>query len=169
MRFRYWARQSGVRRLGILTVIFSLVHTPLPQPDYHNIRHHDGPGQVCAYHDHLLRWHPQAGAAEDVAVLHWHWFLPLSERPDLPARGEGPAWHAHVADWDPGVWDADPPRLASPTVRCAERPEPALGFALAPVTADAPTPALAAHPPQAFSATFAPGTSLASLLQRWAC
>ncbi|MDR3632754.1 MAG: hypothetical protein P4L84_02900 [Isosphaeraceae bacterium] len=170
MRFRHWARQRGARGLGDIGLIFSLVHTPLPQADYHNIRHHDGPGELCAYHDHLLRWHPQATAAEDVAVLHWHWFLPQSERPEAPAGGEGPAWHAHVADWDASQWDAGPPRLSPPSVRFAERPAPSPIKALAPDLADALNPPrLASHPPQAFSATFAPRVSLASLLQRWAC
>lgn len=169
MPFRRWARQRGARGLGVLGLIFSLVHTPLPQPDYHNIRHHDGPGELCAYHDHLLRWHPQAKAAEDVALLHWHWFVPLSERPEAPASDDGPAWHAHVADWDAGTWDSDAPRLSTPCARFAERPAPSPITALLPVLINAPAPSLASHPPQAFSATFAPRVSLASLLQRWSC
>src|SRR5262245_52751760 len=115
MLFRRWAQQRGARGLGVLGLILSLVHTPLPQPDYHNIRHHDAPGEVCGYHDHLLRWHPTAGAAEDVAVLHWHWFLPVSTPRDLPEHADGPAWHAHIADWDVGGWEHDAPRISPPT------------------------------------------------------
>ena len=44
--------------LGIGFLILSAIHIPLPQADYHNIRHHDAPGEICLYHDHLLRWHP---------------------------------------------------------------------------------------------------------------
>jgi len=174
MPFRRWARQRGARGLGVLGLILSLVHTPLPQPDYHNIRHHDAPGELCAYHDHLLRWHPQAKAAEDVAVLHWHWFLPVSEQPEALESNDGPAWHAHVADWDAGVWDAgvrdsEAPRLSTPSVRFDERPQPSPVTALLPALTDAPAHPLAADPPQTFSATFARRVSLASLLQRWSC
>jgi hypothetical protein len=169
MQFRQWARQRGARSARVMGLIFSLLHTPLPQPDYHNIRHHDGPGQVCAYHDHLLRWHPRAQAADDVAVLHWHWLVPVSGRADAPTRGDGPAWHAHVVDWDAGVWDSGPPQLGAATIRFAERPAPCPLAMPAPALANVLLLPLASHPPQAFSATFAPRVSLASLLQRWAC
>jgi hypothetical protein len=167
MRFR--VRQRGARAVGLVGLIFSLIHTPLPQPDYHNIRHHDGPGEFCAHHDHLLRWHPRAKAAEDVAVLHWHWFLPASTRPEVPPGEDGPAWHAHVADWDCGVWDAGPPRLSRPAVRLDERPAVSPLAAVVPVWTQTPISPFATDPPQAFSATFAPRVSLASLFQRWAC
>src|SRR3954452_18321557 len=86
MRTRVLFRRRETRSLGIVFLILSLVHAPLPQPDFHNIRHHDGPGEVCDHHDHLLRWHPGAGVARDVAILHWHWFLPTSE----PSYGAAP-------------------------------------------------------------------------------
>ena len=89
MRWRRLAPTWNGRTLGISLLILSLVHTPLPQPDFHNIRHHDGPGEVCEHHDHLLRWHPGAGVARDVAVLHWHWFLPADPGTDPPAEGSG--------------------------------------------------------------------------------
>ena len=92
------ARHRGARGLGIILLILGLVHTPLPEPDFHNIRHHDAPGEVCDHHDHLLRWHPGAGLADDVAVLHWHWFLPDSGHSDT--RDGTAAIHAHVAGWD---------------------------------------------------------------------
>ncbi len=93
-----------VRALGIGILIFGVIHVPLPQADYHNIRHHDGPGEVCPYHDHLLRWHPSATSDADVSILHWHWFIPQGELGDQPDRlGDanrgplsGPQLHAHV-------------------------------------------------------------------------
>src|SRR3954447_16850785 len=102
------ARHQGARRLGILIVILGLVHAPLPQPDFHNIRHHDAPGEVCEHHDHLLSWHPGAGIANDVAVLHWHWFFPAAEPFDLSPEHAGPALHAHVADWQASTWEQGP-------------------------------------------------------------
>ena len=47
-------------------------------------------------------------------MLHWHWFLPVSEGADLPARGGGPAVHAHAPDWTLTTWD-DGPRIAPDT------------------------------------------------------
>ena len=91
---------------GIGLLILGLLHVPLPQPDYHNVRHHDAPGEVCGYHDHLLRWHPDAGQASDVAVLHWHWFLPDSGPADTR---DGAAIQAHVVGWDAPTDEAGPP------------------------------------------------------------
>src|SRR5437870_4630597 len=88
-----------MRCLGIGLLILSLGHTPLPQADFHNIRHHDGPGELCRYHDHLLRWHPDAALADDVAVLHWHWVLPAPGWPGADACGESAGLHAQVPDW----------------------------------------------------------------------
>jgi hypothetical protein len=105
------------RRLGMGLLILSLIHVPLPQADYHNIRHHDAPGEVCVYHDHLLRWHPSADFDDDVSMLHWHWFVPLVELGDQHLRpsddhhrpGSGPAMHAHVGDWLQGNdWRSEP-------------------------------------------------------------
>jgi hypothetical protein len=97
-------------------VILSLIHVPLPQADFHNIRHHDGPGQICLYHDHLLRWHPLAESNDDVAMLHWHWFVPIVEfgfhnsgsDNDEHRPGSGPALHAHVGDGlQPDDWRSE--------------------------------------------------------------
>ena len=96
MSARRSARHRGARRLGIMIVILGLVHTPLPQPDFHNIRHHDGAGEVCEHHDHLIQWHPGAGIASDVAVLHWHWFLPSPPGTDPSPPGSGLAVHART-------------------------------------------------------------------------
>jgi hypothetical protein len=97
-------------------LILSVVHVPLPQADYHNIRHHDQPGEICVYHDHLLRWHPSADVNDDVALLHWHWFVPLIEVGDQHQRGNdehhrpgsGPALHAHLGDSLEPDWQNQP-------------------------------------------------------------
>jgi hypothetical protein len=108
--------RRSLRSLGIGLMILSAIHIPLPQPDYHNIRHHDAPGEICPYHDHLLRWHPRAAANEDVSLLHWHWFVPLVEPGARPPGGDddrhaprsGPALHAHVGDWPEPDWTGSP-------------------------------------------------------------
>ncbi len=102
------------RRLGIGVLILSVIHIPLPQADYHNIRHHDAPGEVCGFHDHLLRWHPSADLDDDVTMLHWHWFVPIVEFGDHHQRLDdehgrpGPALHAHLGDWPAPNWQGDP-------------------------------------------------------------
>lgn len=101
------------RSVGISLLIASLIHVPLPQPDFHNIRHHDAPGEVCVYHDHLLRWHPSAGHDADASILHWHWVLPALDGSGDDGQhqrpGSGPAFHAHVGDglepdWSTAHW-----------------------------------------------------------------
>lgn len=85
--------------LGIALMIPGLLRVPLPQVDFHIIRHHHGAGEVCLQHDHLLRWHPQAAEDGDVAVLHWHWFLPHCLDSALAEdRGDAPVLHAHAVD-----------------------------------------------------------------------
>jgi|SRR5579883_2477692 len=166
------ARHRGIQFLGIAYVILSLVHTPLPQPDFHNIRHHDGPGEVCEHHDHLLRWHPGAGAAEDVAVLHWHWFLPASESAGVPSQGSGPAFHAHVPDWQISTWD-DGPRISPDSQsRFVGRLGTNSLTIFSAILPNGEVAALQAVRPRSllsFGATFAPGIPRASLLQRWTC
>jgi hypothetical protein len=91
--------------LGIVLMIPGLLQVPLPQADFHVVRHHHGAGELCPKHDHLLRWHPQASEGEDVAVLHWHWLLPRSSDltpPEIAGRSI-PAVHAH--DGDPNHLD----------------------------------------------------------------
>jgi hypothetical protein len=99
-------------------LIASVVRVPLPQADYHNIRHHDAPGEICLFHDHLLRWHPSAASDADVALLHWHWFVPLAEPNDPNQRDgddhQGPALHAHFSDWPAPDWLDEP--VISPNV-----------------------------------------------------
>lgn len=164
------AQRRETRGLGIILLILSLMHTPLPQPDFHNIRHHDGAGELCEHHDHLLRWHPGAGLAEDVAVLHWHWFVPTSEPAETPSH-DGPALHAHVSDWFASSWDTAPRVVPDSSSRLIVRPPlhllstaPAdlagLGWALALPARPGPSR------PHTSGATAAP---LNSLLQRWVC
>jgi hypothetical protein len=111
------------RWLGISLLIASVVRVPLPQADYHNIRHHDAPGEICIYHDHLLRWHPSARNNDDIALLHWHWLMPLAELDDSgqergdngPSNESGPALHAHIGDLPEPDW-LDQPAIG-PDVR----------------------------------------------------
>ena len=104
-----------LRLLGIALLIPGLLRVPLPQVDYHNIRHHDGAGGFCPYHDHLLRWHPSASRDDDVAVLHWHWLAPQGLG-DSAASGSGedqpvpsgPAIHAYLVDCLEPEWTSGP-------------------------------------------------------------
>jgi hypothetical protein len=168
MSWRWSARPGGGRGIGIMILILGLAHTPLPQPDFHNIRHHDGPGEVCEHHDHLLRWHPGAGIAADIAVLHWHWFLPTVEPFDQSPESAGPAVHAHVVDWQASTWDQGPRVPANATSRIVATPglPPLL---IRPVEAMKVDLALGARRVRTFSATFAPSAPLACLFQRWDC
>jgi hypothetical protein len=152
-------------------LILGLVHAPLPQPDYHNIRHHDGAGEVCEHHDHLLLWHPGAGQADDVAILHWHWFLPATDPFDLQPEGSGPALHAHVVDWQAATWENGPNLSAAPPARGTLALTPAPGLTSLPLPLLATTPQVAPgwRPARTFSATFAPTAPLACLFQRWDC
>lgn len=89
------------RLLGIALMLPGMLQVPLPQIDFHVIRHLHGNGEVCPKHDHLLRWHPQAGEGQDVAVLHWHWLLPHSDEAIPDAAGRSiPVLHAHDGDQD---------------------------------------------------------------------
>jgi hypothetical protein len=165
------ARHHGGRRLGIVLLILGLVRTPLPQPDYHNIRHHDSPGEVCEHHDHLLRWHPGAGRADDVAILHWHWFFPATDPFDLRPAGNGPAVHAHVVDWQAATWEDGPNLSAAPPARGTLTLQPAPGptSVTLPALATTTLVATSCRPARSFSATFAPAAPLACLFQRWDC
>ena len=105
---------AGLRLLEILLVL-GVVRVPFPQVDYHNVRHHHAAGQVCPHHDHLLRRHPTASQNEDVALLHWHWFLPNSQDSGRDADDEntsgspisGTAIHAHLYDGMEPEWGGD--------------------------------------------------------------
>ena len=88
------------RILAIALLAPTLLQGPLPQADFHVVRHRHAVGQVCPQHDHLLRWHPQAGEGDAVAVLHWHWLPPRSL--DTSAGDQAgrtlPAFHADDGD-----------------------------------------------------------------------
>jgi hypothetical protein len=109
---------------------------PLPQADFHNIRHHDGTGEVCPHHDHLLRWHPKASQNDDVAILHWHWFVPQSPDGDRsPGSGEDQnnpaprhALHAYLADCLEPDWNADPVIRADARGRALQSIAPGLSL-----------------------------------------
>jgi hypothetical protein len=97
-----------MRRLGIAVLALGLLHVPLPRADYHEIRHQHGRGEVCVHHDHLLRWHPEAGNADAVAMLHWHWFVPSvadstpdSDKEDAQSSRTKPVFHAHSDGLEP--------------------------------------------------------------------
>ena len=171
------AETAGGRVLGVLTLTLGLVHTPLPQPDFHNIRHQDGPGRVCEFHDHLLRWHPGAGVAQDVAVLHWHWFLPsdLGDDASPAAPGSGPAAHAHVPAPVNACWDhaptlssdaVDTSRLLSMSLKLSSAADVLPGVLN---VRDHARVAALLRAPAGFGAGYAIGVSPASLLQRWVC
>jgi hypothetical protein len=171
----FWRRASD---LGLGILILSLVHVPLPQADYHNIRHHDAAGEICGYHDHLLRWHPSADLDDDVTMLHWHWFVPVVEfgdhhqGPDDEHHGPGPSVHAQFGDWPAPDWHGDP--VVHPDSRGRLLDHLVLGqsdASIAYLSGD-----LAPIDPQSgrfcFRAHYPPGALRASrtaLFQRWNC
>jgi hypothetical protein len=172
--------RRGLRSLGISFLILGAIHIPLPQADYHNIRHHDAPGEICPYHDHLLRWHPRADADEDVSLLHWHWVVPLVEPGARPpggddehrAPGSGPALHAHVGDWPEPDWTGMP--LIRPDSRGRLLDRLALNGSGA--CLGATLESSATHPLQSgFFSSSPPGgmvtlrAARTSLFQRWNC
>ena len=122
------------------------------------------PGEVCPKHDHLLRWHHDAGSSSDVAVLHWHWFLPttsgeadapqLGSAPVLPCMPISPTGRPRRTTTSPQV---APDRESSRLVVKARSLLAASPFDL-PAIAVRPSGFVfrAAPPPLAFSATFAP-------------
>jgi hypothetical protein len=166
------AQHRVVRGPGVIALILALVHTPLPQPDFHNIRHHDGAGEVCEHHDHLLRWHPTAGADDDVATLHWHWFLPTGEPFDGSTEHAGPAVHAHVVDWQASTWEGGDPLVsadAASRLIGPHEPPTDLAFLALPNASIPAVPVPGDSRVRAFSATFAPSAPLSCLLQHWNC
>ncbi len=170
---RRWFRlHDRARWLGITLLILSLLHAPWPQADFHNVRHQDQAGQVCEYHDHLLRWHPDAGQADDVALLHWHWIMPSPLPMDTNHSGEGPALHADIGDWAATSADQAPVIVPDRSSRSLELAAPcSLAIEAAPFALAADWPDLRDGPGtfRTFGATFAPRISLASRLQRWSC
>lgn len=161
-----------VRAWGISFLILSLIHAPWPQADFHNVRHHDQVGEVCEYHDHLLRWHPDSDQAVDVAILHWHWVLPSSTPIDQDHNGDGPALHAYVGGWDMASTDSGPLVVPDRSSRLIDIPGPsllAIGLSPFAIAEDPPDLREGLGPHRSFGATFAPRISLSSRLQRWSC
>jgi hypothetical protein len=132
MRDRRRASPKRVRRSGVIALILLLLRAPLPQPDYHSLAHHDHcSGEVCARHDHLLRWHGSpsdrvAQPGEETAVLHWHWVwhgrLPL----DDDAEGI-PIAHADTED---ELFEPAALFVPLPTFEVRTLDEPTLRFSL---------------------------------------
>ena len=164
-----------IRVLGVGLLILGLVHAPMPQADFHNVSHQDGPGQVCELHDHLLRWHPDAGTAEDVAVLHWHWLLPTMNPVQGDKLGENvPKIHAHVDDWQGIQVDDGPNYFASSAARSIDPPpsSPLTAFDLAAISLPSDHRGLRAGPEppvRAFGSTLTTHESLSCWLSRWSC
>jgi hypothetical protein len=173
-------KQYGLRLLTIALSIPGLFRVPLPQADFHNIRHHDGAGEVCPYHDHLLRWHPTANQNDDVAVLHWHWFVPRSEARDPfggssngpPDPGTGPSLHAYLANCLEPDWKRDP--VIRPEGRGRFLQHPASGLSLINLAAESTPLTLAASRPSLAHASISSAlvglrAGLFGLHQRWNC
>lgn len=168
MRVRRTTHRRGTRSSWIALLILGLLPIPLPQIDFHNIRHHDGSGEFCEFHDHLLVWHPDAGVSEDVAVWHCHWLLAGLNLADMEPVGDGPAAHAHIPHSPPAACGHSPRFTAaagSVSVGWFASCSPALlgtSF-LFEDFAPAPTPS---PPPNSLPA---PHVSLTLLLRRLAC
>ena len=163
-------RRRRLRCLGIALLILAVGNVPAPRADYHNIRHHDGPGESCPLHEHLRSWHPGAGAAQDVAVLHWHWTPPTAPLPD---SGDVPTARTQTRDW-PGVCFDDGPQLAAPApagwIDFDPAPDPAASTALAPeILALATTPRAGPAALRAAHASAIGRVPLTALLHRWTC
>lgn len=172
---RWWDPGWKLRVGAIAWLIVAIVRPPLPVPDYHQIEHHDGPGQVCEYHEHLLRWHVEARHAPSPTVLHWHWvvFQPLRggvADSDSPL----PVCHGQNVDWLAPTWTESPQITSSrstlPLARFAapghDGPSPSSGLLPHRIDPSPPQRAPAAFA-RALRATSSP-PSLASL-QRWTC
>ncbi len=179
MTLRRPLAQAGLRRFGVLLLALGLFRVPLPQADFHNVRHHDGKGEVCPHHDHLLRWHPKASQNDDVAMLHWHWFVPQSQDGDRSPAGDdqntpapGHTLHAYLADCLEPDWNARP-AIATET-RGRAFPSIATGLSLlAPsvgLTSPVPAPPpLAAMRASSMQLGVGPRAGLIGLFQRSNC
>ncbi len=169
---RWTRRQHRARTLAVSLLILALLPTPWPKVEFHNVRHHDAPGQVCEYHDHLLRWHPDAASAEDVAVLHWHWAWPSESPSQVGHEGKGLRLHAHMPDPASPAVESRPVIVADVSARLLKPPAfepPSPAFSFDRPSHDSLILRSGASPALTFGATFAPRTSLTSRLHRWSC
>ena len=170
---RWFQRQQRGRTLAVSLLILALLPTPWPKVEFHNVRHQDEAGQVCEYHDHLLRWHPDASSGGEVAVLHWHWGWPTAAL-GPEHDGNGPLLHAQIpadalptAEPTPALAaDASARSLVAPLFE-SESSIPTTAFDL--LTLDPLSLRGGIPPALTFSATFAPRISLTARLHRWSC
>lgn len=166
-------RRGGSRGL-IALIVLALSHAPLPVADFHTIAHHDAPGEVCELHDHLLRWHPDAGNSESVAVLHWHWLSPLDFPWQTAASDRFPAIHAHAGEAAIANWNADLSIVPEPSE--AARIDLSIRHQLVFVISACDLIGAGEEPragppaaPQAYSATFGESGRLIKLLHHFTC
>jgi hypothetical protein len=164
--------ETSIRLAGIILLILNLAHVPLPVADFHALGHLHGEGQLCALHNHLLRWHAPGGDSSR-PVLHFHWAFLVPPRPD--AENKTPAVHADSPDpFDIESSDDDP----KPTLETAVRTQvakslPPLVVALLPAIEPGivrqPAKGCSLSASRNFNSTFPPRSSLSSRLERWRC
>ena len=169
---RWTQRHHRVSTFAVSLLILALLPTPWPKVEFHNVRHQDESGQVCEFHDHLLRWHPDASSGDEVAVLHWHWGWP--PRVDDPANhaDDTPRLIGHLPDVALPTTEPISAIVADPSTRELSMTtfESSFGSCVfGHFTPDLPLIGLGQSPALTFSATFAPRTSLTARLHRWSC
>ncbi len=165
-----WRSRACLHWLGV--VALTLGHVPLPIADYHSERHHDEPGELCAHHAHLVRWHPEASPDTDIAILHWHWLLPRHDA-DAPLNSGQASVHAHFPDgleidWNPGSNYLSEGTLRAPILTGERSWFHAALIDLGQRRAS-PPPNVRSGRVHAFTSTYGPGLSLQALIQRRDC
>lgn len=165
-------RSTLMWRAGIIFLILGVLHVPLPQPDYHSLRHHDGcVGEVCAHHNHLLQWH---GGSKDSPgeepVFHWHWFWPGHETGQHDTDGSTtPLLHAdRDTGWVEPSFCPGPPSLSPQSGRLVLPPVACLGLVFFDILPSSDSPPRQRLGPE-FLGSLIRRDRAASLLQRWDC
>jgi hypothetical protein len=167
--------KHGVGSRGLIALIaLALSHAPLPVADFHTIAHHDAPGEVCELHDHLLRWHPDAGSSNSIAVLHWHWLSPLDFPWQTAASDRSQAIHAHSGDPAIANWNADLSIVPEPSTAAridfSIRHQPIFAVVCRDLVGDRGEPRAGPRASnRAYSATFGESNNLIKLLQHFIC
>ena len=165
--FRRVGSKSWPGRLGIILLILGLGRVPLPIPVLHADGHSDPAGPIC-----LNQEHPGAAKGPDKSAR-WRWVvLNTSALCGSPSAIGSEASECHP-DWSSCEHDPSPQflvtgqsrRFANPSTIPLPDDLPALMAGRSRALAR-PVPALAARN---FVATYPPGISLSSLLQRWTC
>jgi hypothetical protein len=158
--FRRVGSKSWLGRLGIILLILSLGRVPLPVLDFQGAKHVDAPGHLAGG--------PQGGSA-----LRLHWVVLNSSALCGSATELGDETPDCHPDGSSCEHDPSPQFVsAKPTRRVASRFTVSPGEKLqATFTASLPTLVKAAPSFRArsFAASYPPGISPASLLQRWVC